>query len=80
MYAKHNNTFVLISEWCRHNRLCVNYKKTNYMVFHLGNKKFNTNLILNMDNHIIEHKAVIEFLGIFLGDTILVTTYYTTVH
>ena len=51
--------------------LCQLKKKKNYMIFNPSNKKFNTNSTLNMNNHIIERKAVVNFLF---------TTHYTTEH
>ena len=64
-----NNSLQLIAKWYTHNRLCINLNKTNYMVLHL-NRNCITELGLKLDNHILERKTTVKFLGLLIDDNL----------
>jgi hypothetical protein len=60
-----NSELTAITNWFHDNKLCINFTKTNYMVF--TNSVVN-NLSLNLNNINIESKPFVKFLGIILDN------------
>ena len=56
-----NNELCILSEWFKINRLSLNVKKTNYMLF--SKKAKSMTQTLKIDNNVIESGRVTKFLG-----------------
>lgn len=65
-----NQELMGVSNWLIANRLTLNTKKTNYMLF-AGNKTINHNIVIKLGSCKIERVSSIKFLGIFLDEKIL---------
>ena len=64
-----NNELMKLNNWLKNNRLVLNIKKTQYMIF--TKKKIETdNLIVKMDNQNILRVSVVKFLGVYIDDKI----------
>ena len=64
-----NNELCKLSDWLSSNKLCLNDKKTKYMVFHTPQ----TRVIyptLKLNNTIIERVSQFNFLGVVLASTL----------
>ncbi len=69
LYSNFNNSLQAISNWYIDNRLSINYKKSNFMVFHSA-RISNMDLLLKFDNHILERKSYVKFVGLLIDDTL----------
>jgi hypothetical protein len=78
LFFKHNNITVLfdminielanISQWFKLNKLSLNIKKTNYILFQGGNREKNIgNLNIVIDNVKIERVEKTKFLGVIIN-------------
>ena len=56
--------------WMKSNKLSVNIRKSNYLIFHPSKKKLSLNLILKYDNQILVQKRHIKFLGVYLDENL----------
>ena len=65
LFINSNSILAKVAEWFACNRLSINYKKTDYLLFHIS-QIINTDLILKLDNNILERKNDIKFLGLIL--------------
>ena len=65
LFINSNIILAKVAEWFAYIRLSINYKKTNYLLFHIS-QIINTDLILKLDNNILERKNDIKFLGLIL--------------
>ena len=64
-----NQTLERVSTWFQVNKLSVNVEKTNYMIFHSRNKKYNNNDIkIEINNSNILQVTKVKFLGIWMDD------------
>jgi hypothetical protein len=64
-----NAELVKLSDWFRSNKLSLNAKKTNYLIF--GNKSkacFNTNFNISIDNICLVRVSNTKFLGVFVDE------------
>ena len=66
MYIKINYDLESLSEWFRMNKLSLNIGKTNYVVFKPNHTAVDAHLTINIGNDLIEHKAVVKFLGVYI--------------
>ena len=58
-----------MSTWFQVNKLSVNIEKTNYMLFHLRNKRYNNDDIqIKINNSNIMQVSKVKFLGIWMDD------------
>ena len=60
----------LISEWLNHNRLVINWEKTNFMS--IVNSKFNkknyVDISINFDGHVLERVKETKLLGVIIDE------------
>ena len=64
-----NDELLCLSKWFAANRLSLNIKKTNYIIFSSSRKKIPTNLPnLNINGNVIERVRYAKFLGIYIDD------------
>ena len=67
-----NRELIGVSEWLNTNKLTLNLKKSNYVIFHPHQKKLDYQVELKMfDNHSnnlinIERKEFIKYLGVIV--------------
>lgn len=66
-----------ISTWMKANKLSVNLKKTNYILFRPSQKKIPASIPLLVDNQIIQLKHSTKFLGTYIDENL---TWKTHVH
>ena len=62
-----NTELIKLSEWFKSNKLSLNIKKTNYIIF--GNKKIPKSLNqfqLSIDRNILEQVENTKFLGVYI--------------
>ena len=70
-----NDELQNIDVWLKCNKLSVNIKKTNYIIFKLRQKKFNSSICLSFGSKPLQQSNTTKFLGsiltiISLGNTI----------
>jgi hypothetical protein len=71
LYKVINDELVLISKWFKLNKLSLNIKKTNYILFCSSNKKIdNKGLDIFIDNTKIEQVTKSKFLGVIITDNL----------
>ena len=58
-----NNELKKVVEWLHSNKLSLNVKKTNYMIFTMK-KKFNLTEKIYINNTVVERVNVTKFLGV----------------
>ena len=64
-----NDELLCLSKWFAANRLSLNIKKTNYIIFSSSRKKIPTNLPnLNINGNVNERVRYAKFLGIYIDD------------
>ena len=62
-----NAELINVVNWFKINKLCLNVKKTNFMIFCAKNKGFSTNeLSIKVDNAIVEQVFQTKFLGVLI--------------
>ena len=59
-----------ISKWFKCNKLSLNLKKTNYMLFKPKKKLFNDDLHIFIDRSKIDHVTCTKFLGVFIDESL----------
>jgi hypothetical protein len=62
-----NRDLKILSDWLDSIELCINIKKTNYMIFMVPNKKYE-NIKLKIKETVIERVGCIKYLGIFIDE------------
>ena len=66
-----NTEISKVSNWLIANKLSINIKKTNYMIFKSRQKKLNNpNLCMSIHSELIEQKRSIKFLGVFVDENL----------
>ena len=66
---KMNQEIKAVVEWFRVNKLCLNVKKTNFMIFCAKNKMYDSNEnSIEVDNVIVEQVKSTKFLGVYIDD------------
>lgn len=65
-----NSELDKISTWMKANKLSVNLKKTNYILFRPSQKKIPTSAPVLVDNQIIQLKQRTKFLGIYIDENL----------
>ena len=71
-----------VSEWFKANRLSLNIKKSNYILFHQNSTKDDLALILpvlKIANSVLKRQASNKFLGVMLDENISWKNYIKTV-
>ena len=66
-----NTELTNVSTWFRANKLSLNVKKTNFMVFHSKFKKYSSNsLNIMLNGHPLEEVNKTKFLGVIIDNTL----------
>ena len=64
-----NAELAKVDTWFKCNKLSLNIKKTNYIVFTTAQSQINTeNLTLKINNQVIERVRSTKFLGVIIDD------------
>ena len=71
LYTTINIDLTKISQWFKLNKLYLNIKKTNYIVFRNKNyPTINTNLVLKIDDIVIDKVEKAKFLGVLINSSL----------
>ena len=54
----------------RANKLSVNIKKTDYIVFKSKQKRINTDLSLSFNDQLLKKEHVVKFLGVYIDENL----------
>ena len=65
-----NKELIKIDSWIRSNKLLVNIKKTNYVVFKSAQKKASSDLPLSFNSQILKEKNFVKFLGVYIDNSL----------
>ena len=65
-----NEELIKIDSWMRSNKLSVNIKKTNYVVFKSAQKKASSDLPLSFNSQILKEKNAVKFLGAYIDNSL----------
>ena len=65
-----NEELIKIDNWMRSNKLSVNIKKTNYIVFKPAQKKSSSDLQLFFNNQILKEQHSVKFLGVYIDNSL----------
>ena len=63
-----NNELQNIDVWLRCNKLSINIKKTNYVIFRPSQKKFNHSFCLSIGGWSLIQSNVTKFLGVYIDE------------
>ena len=63
-----NNELQNIDVWLRCNKLSINIKKTNYVIFRPSQKKFNHSFSLSIGGRSLIQSNVTKFLGVYIDE------------
>jgi hypothetical protein len=63
-----NTELLKLSEWFKANKVSINIKKSNYMIFKPRQKRQTLNLYLEINNHKINRVKEVVFLGVILDE------------
>ena len=65
-----NEESIKIDSWMRSNKLSVNIKKTNYVVFKSAQKKASSDLPLSFNSQVLKEKNSVKFLGVYIDNSL----------
>ena len=65
-----NNELSKFDCWMRANKLSVNIKNTNYVVFKSRQKRINTDMSLSFNNQLLKKERVVKFLGVYIDENL----------
>jgi hypothetical protein len=63
-----NSEIEKLSEWFKANKLSINIKKSNYMIFKPRQKGLVNDLSITLNGHIIDRVKEVAFLGVILDE------------
>ena len=63
-----NSEMRKLTQWCRANKLSINFKKSNFMVFRLRQRRQTLHLSVQIDNNKIDCVKETVFLGVILDE------------
>ena len=63
-----NSEMLKLTQWCRANKLSINFKKSNLMVFRPPQRRKILDISIQIDNNAIEHVKETVFLGVILDE------------
>ena len=63
-----NSEMLKLTQWCRENKLSINFKKSNFMVFRPPQRRKTLDISIEIDNNAIEHVKETVFLGVILHE------------
>ena len=61
-----NSDMLNLTQWCRANKLSINLKKSNFMVFRPRQRRQTPDISIQIDNNVIECVKETVFLGVIL--------------
>ena len=70
IYYRVNAEIQKISRWLKINKLSLNIKKTNYIIFKSNQKLINYKLNIKLDNIEIEQVSFTKFLGVIINENL----------
>ena len=62
--------FILFAEWCKVNKLSINLKKCNFMMFKPRQKRRTLNISVVLNNHDIKQTKEVVLLGVILDENL----------
>ena len=65
-----NEELIKIDSWMRSNKLSVDIKKTNYVVFKSAQKKASSDLPLSFNSQILKENNSVKFLGVYIDNSL----------
>jgi hypothetical protein len=65
-----NNELSKFDCWMKANKLSVNIKKTNYVVFKSKQKRINTDLSLSFNGQALKKEHVVKFLRVLIDENL----------
>ena len=65
-----NSELLSLSEWCKVNKLSINLKKCNFMIFKPRQKRGTLDISVVLNNHIIAQTKEVVFLGVILDENL----------
>ena len=65
-----NLELVKFATWMKSNKLSVNLKKSNFVVFRSKRKRINSDISMSLDGTPLNQVHVVKFLGIFLDENL----------
>ena len=65
-----NNELAKLSKWFAANKLSLNIKKTNFILFRTRNKKINCRPEIKVDNVAVTQVTCTKFLGVLINETL----------
>ena len=71
-----NSELLSLSEWCKVNKLSINLKKCNFMIFKPRQKRRTLDISVVLNNHIIAQTKEVVFLGVILDENLSWETAY----
>ena len=74
-----NDELQNIDVWQKCNKLSVNIKKTNYVIFKLRQKKFNSSIFLPFGGKPLQQSNITKFLGVYIDHHLTWKHYITYV-
>ena len=70
LIVKVNDELSKLSLWFRVNRLSLNVKKTNFILFRTNNKRMTENVTIHIDGVDISRVTTTKFLGVIINETL----------
>jgi hypothetical protein len=69
IFIKGNSIFTSLCTWFENNKLCINLKKTNYIIFNCKSNDCD-NFVISHLNNSISRKSSIRFLGVIIDQNL----------
>ena len=63
-----NSEMLKLTQWCRANKLSINFKKSNFVVFRPRQRRQTLDMSIQTDNNVIERVKETVFLGVILDE------------
>ena len=63
-----NSEMLKLTQWCRANKLFINFKKSNFIVFRPPQRRQTLDISIQIDNDAIERVKETVFLGVLLDE------------
>ena len=63
-----NSEMLNLTQWCKANKLSINFKKSNFMVFRPRQRRQKIDMSIQIDNNDIERVKETVFLGVILDE------------
>ena len=67
-----NSEMPKLTQWCRANKLSINFKKSNFMVFRPRQRRQTLDISIQIDNNVIERVKETVFLGVILDEHLVI--------